>query len=43
MNSTTQIIPEADFASVTRYYEKKKERDDVVGGAMCFFDGGLQV
>lgn len=43
MNSTTQIIPEADFASVTRYYEKKKERDDVVGSAMCFFDGGLQV
>lgn len=43
MNSTTQIIPEAGFASVTRHCENEKERDDVVGSAMCFFGGGLQV
>lgn len=34
MTSTTQIIPEACFASATRYYER--ERDDAVG-VLCVF------
>ncbi len=34
MTSTTQIIPEACFASATRYYDT--ERDDTVG-ALCVF------
>ena len=41
MNSTAQIIPEADFASVTRLYDKG--RDDAIGSAMCFFSGSLRL